>query len=75
MTPLGRMADAVASQPVCEPMSANRFSGDSAPMSLITTIATVFGAVVGAAFLFAGGVVLPLWEQLETRVGKEGARR
>lgn len=43
-------------------------------MTVITTIAGVFGAVIGAAFLLAGGILLPLWEQHESRTGKNEGR-
>ncbi|MGH8793674.1 MAG: hypothetical protein ACRDXX_13655 [Stackebrandtia sp.] len=31
-------------------------------MDVITTVGALFGAVLGAAFLLAGGVLLPLWQ-------------
>jgi|GEM_PF-5313198 len=42
-------------------------------MNVINTVLTVFGVVVGAAFLLGGGLLLPLWEQLETRGERNGA--
>lgn len=55
-------------------MLCGTFAGHSGVMSLITTIATVFGGVVGAAFLLAGGIAIPLWEQLQTRPEKKGSQ-
>ncbi|WP_158645637.1 hypothetical protein [Stackebrandtia albiflava] len=36
-------------------------------METINTLSTLLGVVIGAAFLLAGGVLLPLWEVTESR--------
>ena len=40
-------------------------------MTAITTVATVIGIAIGAAFLFAGGVLLPLWQIREEHQPKQ----
>lgn len=44
-------------------------------MSTAITVCTVIGTVVGAAFVLAGGLLLPLWQITEERHESEGVVR
>ncbi|MFD0556151.1 hypothetical protein FB566_1383 [Stackebrandtia endophytica] len=70
---IGRLTDVGGEQPVAEPRRGTLVGGDSEGMNVITTVLTVVGVVIGAGFLLGGGVLLPLWEQLETRGERNGA--
>ncbi|MGH8877960.1 MAG: hypothetical protein ACRD0P_11555 [Stackebrandtia sp.] len=40
-------------------------------MTAISTAGTLIGVLIGAAFLFAGGVLLPLWQITEDHKPKK----
>ncbi|WP_415644936.1 hypothetical protein [Stackebrandtia soli] len=43
-------------------------------MEFVTTTITLIGVVIGAAFVIAGGVLIPLWHLNEDRDHPKGDR-